>query len=154
MSNLSAFLRQNQKVEENLKLVVTKRYPIVDDKGKPVLDADGNQEYPIWEFRKLDAKENVKCRNNATHDIPVEGKRGVKQPKLDFDEYMTNMIVESCIYPDLKAKELQDDWGVRGAGDLLMKLLNGGEYDNLILKVKDYQGYDETLEDKKEQAKN
>lgn len=157
MSNLGVFLKSNEVKEENLKMVVSKRYstPLLDEKGNPILDENGNPkvEYPVWEFRKISPKENRNLRTACMKEVST-GKRGQKESKFDGELYLSKMVVLSTVYPNLNAKELWDDRGVMGAEDLLDSLLTAAEYDNLALRIKEYQGYDESVEEKKEEAKN
>ncbi len=158
MSSLGVFLKANEAKEENLKIVVSKRYstPLLDEKGKPILDEEGNPkvEHAVWEFRKLTSKENKQIRQSCFKEVRT-GKRGQqKERELDTELYLSKMITTSCVFPNLYAKELWEDRGVMSPEDLLESLLTAGEYDNLAIRIKDFQGYDEPIEEKKEEAKN
>lgn len=98
--------------------------------------------------------QNETIRESHTKDVPVVGKPNMFRPKLDTAAYINELIAESIVEPDLYNKELQDSYGVKTPGELLYAMIdNPGEYQDLAAWVQNFQGF-ETLEDKKEQAKN
>ena len=142
MSNLSRFLAKNKIRRENGTYAPSKAF--VDENGKPL----------AFEFRPISSKQNEAMRESHTKDIPVTGKPNMFRPKLNTAAYINELIVESVVEPDLYNKELQDSYGVKTPGELLYAMIdNPGEYQELSAWVQKYQGFD-TLEDKKEQAKN
>ena len=65
------------------------------------------------------------------------------------------MICESIVYPDMYDAELQDSYGVKTPEDLLYAMVDDpGEFQELALWVQKFNGFDETLNDKVEEAKN
>lgn len=151
------FLNSNVMETANMKMVVSKSF------GTPVLDADGNQTYdedsnPVinyaeWEFRKLTADEDRSIRASATRQITAES--GITIPRFDQDKYAADLIVASCVYPNLRNKELNDSWGTIKASDLLLKMLSPGEYQMLQIAMLKYQGFDTSaLATKKDHVKN
>jgi len=83
--------------------------------------------------------------------------KGQKVVETDQDQYVLKLIAETLVYPDLKNKELQDAWGVMGA-DNLLKAMKGrmldGEYATLCGIVNEVNGYDKSMDDLVEEAKN
>lgn len=141
MGNFSAFLKKNKVEKANEKFAVTKS--ITDADGKPV----------EWEFRHLKTSEVEKIRTACTFDVQVKGKVGVFRPKLDYDKYIANMVIASCVVPDLNDSELQDSYGVMGAESLLKEIVDDpGEYDNLKIFVQKLNGYD--IGEEVKEAKN
>lgn len=137
--SLSAFLAQNALKAENEKFVISHRF--VDEKGNPI----------PWEIQALSEAENQALRKSATK---MTGRRGAKVPEIDYDLYLSRMIAESVVFPNLKDAELQKSYGVIGADELLRKMLTAGEYANLLEVVQEINGYNVTMDDLVEEAKN
>lgn len=90
------------------------------------------------------------CRKVSIH-------KGQKQISTDQDSYMEKLIIETTVYPDFRNEELQKAWGVIGAENLLKamksKMLDG-EYAELFAIVSEINGYDKSMDDLVEEAKN
>ena len=57
--------------------------------------------------------------------------------------------------PDLYDAELQDSYGVKTPEDLLLAMVDSpGEYNDLAAYVQKFQGFDVSLDDKVQEAKN
>ncbi|WP_097026178.1 phage tail assembly chaperone [Clostridium peptidivorans] len=83
--------------------------------------------------------------------------KGQKMYETDQDKYISNLIIETTTYPDLKNAELQKSWGVMGAEQLLesMKLkMSDGEYSDWSNVVSEVNGYNRTMEELVDEAKN
>ncbi len=90
------------------------------------------------------------CRKVTTH-------KGVKLVETDQDAFLAKLIIETTLYPDLKNKELQQNWGVIGAEALLdaMKArMWDGEYGELVQIAQEVNGYNSDLSDMVEEVKN
>lgn len=143
MSEFERFMRANKKVKPNEKYAPTKS--LTDEDGKPL----------EWEFKRISSRENEKLRNDCTIEVPVTGKPNVYRPKVLTNKYLASMIVASTVYPNLYDADLQDSYGVKTPEDLLYALVdNAGEYQNLMQWIQGFQGFTETLEEKKNAAKN
>lgn len=143
MSNFSRFMKANKVVKENAKLAVTES--LCDEEGKPLL----------WELRHISSKENEAIRDSCIAEVAVAGKSGVVRSKLKTGLYVQKLIAASVVVPDLYDAELQDSYGVKTPEELLMALVdNPGEYNRLAEFVQHFQGFDISLDDKVEQAKN
>lgn len=143
MSNLSLFLKKNKVVKENVKYAVTKS--LLDEAGKPA----------EWEFRHISTKEDETLRESCTKEIQITGKPGAYRQKLDVNSYMAKMVVTSCVTPNLNSVELQDSYGVKKPEDLLKELVDDpGEYQDLFLFVQKFNGFDVSMDQKVEEAKN
>ncbi|GHU85614.1 phage portal protein [Clostridia bacterium] len=139
MGNLMAFLAQNAIQKENVKLVVSDRF--VDEKGKPI----------EWEIRCLTAAEDEELRRQCTK---IKLTKGRAEPQFDANLYMTKLAAACTVYPDLNSAELQDSYGAMGDAELLKKLLYAGEINSYVLKIQEVNGFNVTLEDKVDKAKN
>ena len=143
MSNFAMFMKKNKKVKENKKYAPTAS--LTDEKGNPL----------EFEFKPLTSKENEELRESCTIDVPVTGKPNVFRPKLNTSKYISKMIVASTVTPDLYDKELQDSYGVMTPEDLLFAMVDDpGEYTDLSVVIQKYQGFDETFDEKLNEAKN
>lgn len=143
MSNLSKFMKNNKIVKENTTFPATKS--LVDESGKPLK----------WTIKPLTTKENDKIRDNCMVDIPVKGKPNMYRPKLDTSKYIAKMICACVVEPNLYDKELQDSYGVMTPEDLLKEMIDDpGEYQEFAAFIQEFNGFNTTLEDKVEEAKN
>lgn len=143
MSKFAKFMKANKTVKENGFYAVTKS--LTDDDGKPLM----------WEFRHITSKENEAIRDGCMKEIPVTGKPNLYRSKINSGLYVQRMIVASVVVPDLYDKELQDSYGVVTPEELLLAMVDDpGEYNDLAAFVQKFQGFDTSLEDKVEEAKN
>lgn len=142
MSNLSAFLSQNAVKEENVKYVASKRF----------LDADGN---PMeWEIKSITSKEDEALRKSCTRKVQVPGKRGQYTQETDYSTYVGKLAATCTVFPNLHDKELQDSYGVMGDDTLLKTMLKPGEYADYLNKVQETNGFEASMEELVDEAKN
>lgn len=143
MSKFSQFMKANKVEKKNEMYVATKS--LCDEKGKPL----------EWEFRHITSKENEKILEECTIEVPVTGKPNLFRSKTLSSKYAKKMIVASVVVPDLLDADLQDSYGVKTPEDLLMEMVDDpGEYSDLASFVQKFQGFNVSLEDKVEEAKN
>ena len=143
MSTLKQFLKENKIQKENTTFAATKS--ILDEDGKPVL----------WLIKPLTTKENDNLREDCTVEIPIKGKPNMFRPKLNTSKYIAKMIVASVAEPSLYDKELQDSYGVMTAEELLKEIVNDpGEYNDFAAFIQEFNGFNATMEEKVEEAKN
>ncbi len=142
-TNLKLFLKENKKA------LVTKKYAptksITDEKGKPV----------EWTFKAISESVLEEIREECTKNVPVTGKPGQYIPKVNTNKLGRMMITRCVVEPDLQNIELQDSYGVNNPEALLMAMVDlPGEYANLQAFVSELCGFDVTMEEKVEEAKN
>lgn len=143
MSKFSKFMKENKTVKENGFYSATKS--LCDEKGKPL----------EWEFKHITSKENEEIREGCTIDVPVTGKTNMFRPKLKSSLYIQRMVAASVVVPDLYNAELQDSYGVKTPEDLLLAMVDDpGEYNDLAAFVQKFQGFNVSLEDEVNEAKN
>lgn len=143
MSNLTLFLKKNKKVKENIKYAATKSLCNAD--GKPL----------EWEIKALSTKENDNIRDDCMIEIPIKGKPGQFRYKMNTSRYIAKMICASVVYPDLMNAELQDSYGVKTPEELLMEMVDDpGEYNDFAAFIQNFNGFDTSMEEKVEDAKN
>ena len=143
MSDLSRFLKTNKIKRENTTFAATKS--LVDAKGNPL----------PWTIKPLTTKENDAIRDECMIEVPVKGKPNMFRPKLDTSKYIGKMICACVVEPNLYDKDLQDSYGVMSPDDLLKEMIDDpGEYQEFATFVQNFNGFNTTLEDKVEEAKN
>ena len=140
MSNFAAFMIGNE--HETVKYVASKRF--VDKNGNP-------QE---WEIKPIDSDLDEQLRKECTKKVQIPGKRGQFNQETDTDKYLAKMCVACTVYPNLNDAELQDHFGVKSGDALLKKMLKPGEYTEYKAKVMEVNGYDMSMEEMVEEAKN
>jgi hypothetical protein len=141
MSDLSAFLAQNVAQDESIKYVASKRF--VED-GKPV----------EWELQSVTSEEDEQIRKSCTKKVQVPGKRGQYTQDTDYEKYLGLLAVRCVVFPNLNDAKLQDSYGVMGADTLLKKMLKPGEYQDLLKKIQEINGFDIGMDELVDEAKN
>jgi hypothetical protein len=143
MSKFSAFMKANKVQKEN-------------EKYAPTVSLIGSDGTPIrWEFRHITSKENEQLRESCTTEVQVTGKPNLFRPKLNSSQYLAKMIVAATVYPDLYDAELQDSYGVKTPEDLIYAMVdNAGEYQDFCVWMQKFQGFNKTLDEKVDEAKN
>ena len=141
MSEFSIFMAGNAVKDEVVEYVASKRFQV---KGKPV----------AWKIKAIDSDLDESLRKECTKRVPIPGKRGQYNQETDTDKYVGKMCVACTVYPNLNDAELQDSYGVKSADALLKKMLLPGEYIEYKAKVMEVNGYDMSMEDLVDEAKN
>lgn len=77
-----------------------------------------------------------------------------KQTETDTDMYNNRLIAACCVEPNFKDAALQEKYGVRGAEDLINRILNPGQYTDLLLAIQEINGFTDDVNDLREEAKN
>ena len=134
---LAAFLKQNKKEVENIKFPASQSF--LDGKGKPI----------EWTLRPMTSK----AAENIRKVCQSYGKGG----KVNVDTARFNrMVAAYCtVEPNLNDAELQDSYGVMGAEDLIVEMLdNDGEYQAYVKKCMEISGYTQNDAELVEEAKN
>lgn len=143
MSSLSLFMKKNKVKKENTFYQATKS--LLDEKGQALK----------WEVKALTTKEDEDIRDSCMTEIPVPGKKGAYRQKLNTSEYMTKMAVVSTVFPNLYDAELQDSYGVKTPEELVKELIdNPGEFQEYVLFIQNFNGFDTRMDDKVKEAKN
>ena len=140
--SLSAFLAENVEKVENVKFVVSKRFK--DENGVPV----------PWEIRPITGNEDEAIRKSCVKRVQVPGKRNQFTQETDYNMYLGKLAVACVVFPNLNDQELQDSYKVMGAEALLKTMLTPGEYADLLTKIQEVCGFDTTIQDEVEEAKN
>lgn len=143
MSDFTRFMKENKKVKENTTFAATKS--LVDEKGNPLK----------WTIKPITTAENEKMRDDCMIEVPVTGKPNVFRSKLLTSKYIAKMIAASVAEPNLFDAKLQDSYGVKTPEDLVVAMVDDpGEYQDFANFIQKFNGFDTSLEDKVEEAKN
>lgn len=134
--NLESFMLKEEAQE--IEFVASKKFK--DQEGNPI----------PWKLRTITAQENDALRKQCYKQIQ-NGKR-MKQ-EFDSVRYLELLADKCVVFPDLHNVELLEFYGEMDSVALLKKhLLNPGEYDDLVQKIQEVNGY--SLEEAVEEAKN
>lgn len=141
MSKLSLFLKQNQQLPEPVKKAVTAS--LRDENGEPLL----------WTLKPVTTAENDRIRKECAEEVPA--KNGLFRTRVDTGKYIAKLLAASVVEPDLRNAELQDSYGVNKPEDLIREMIPvAGEYSALAEFVQELSGFDISMADKAEEAKN
>lgn len=141
MSDFSVFMAGNVVVDEIVEYIASKRFM---DKGEPVK----------WQLKAVSSDLDEQIRKECTKKVPIHGKRGQYNQETDTDKYIGKLCVACTVYPNLNDAALQDSYGVKCADDLIKKMLLPGEYTEYKAKVMEVNGFDMSMEDMVDEAKN
>ena len=137
--DLQAFMIEEK--EEIVEYIASTRYR--NTEGQPI----------PWKLRTISAKENDSIRQQSYKQIQVPGKRNRYKQEFSTAKYLELLAIKSIVEPNLNSVELQDFYHVVNPADLLKEhLLKPAEYDELVAKLQEINGYD--LEEEVEEAKN
>jgi hypothetical protein len=142
MSDFSMFMAGNAVKDEVVEYVASKRFK--DSKGKAV----------PWKIKAIDSDLDEAIKKECTKRVPIAGKRGQYNQETDTDKYIGKLCVACTVFPNLNDAELQDSYGVKNADSLLKKMLKPGEYTEYKAKVMEVNGYDMSMEELVDEAKN
>ena len=140
MSDFSMFLAgasENEVVE----YVASERFK--DNEGNPY----------VWKLQAISSEQDERLRKDCTKRVPV-GRRGQYTQDVDTDKYIAKVCVASTVEPNLNSAEFQDAFGVHSGEELLRKLLKPGEYTDFKAKVMEVNGYDLSMDELVDEAKN
>lgn len=138
------FMLGNALPVENRRVTVSKRFV---REGKPI----------EWEIRAITNDEDEALRKALTRRVPAPGKagqRGQYVQEFDGSGYVSALCAACVAYPDLNDAALQDSYKVKDAEALLRAMLTPGELANLAAEVQEHCGFDISMAEKVEEAKN
>lgn len=143
MADLKLFLKGNKKERETTEYAATKS--LCDENGEPLK----------WTIKALTTKENDQIREECSKEIPVTGKPNMYRTKVNTSRYIAMMISRAVVFPDLNDTQLQNSYGVVTPEDLLKEMVDTpAEYDAFAQFVQQFSGFDTSLTEKVDEAKN
>lgn len=108
----------------------------------------------VMKFKPISADLGDKLRKKNRKVKFIKGQRIME---TDQDKYVSDLIIETTTYPDLKNSELQASWGVMGSDELLSAMkskMKDGEFSEWSTIVSEVNGYDKSVSELVEEAKN
>lgn len=163
MSDFKAFM-VGRKDEDVVEVVASNRMlePELDKGGKPIVLKKGKDGEPdeykmkpaVWKIKAITSDLDELLRKECTKKVPIFGKRGQYTQETDNDKYIAKMCAASIVHPNLKNVELQDFYGVKSEDALLKEMLLPGEYSELKIKIMEVNGYDMSMDELVDEAKN
>lgn len=148
-NDLSAFMAENAVKVENIKFAPSPRFL-----SKEVDPKTGEKKPMEWEIKTITSTEDEALRKSCMKKVPVPGKRNQYQRETDYDAYLGKLAVACTVFPNLNDAALQDSYKVMGADTLLKTMLTPGEYADYLAKVQEICGFDTSLQDEVDEAKN
>lgn len=146
MSNFEMFMTTSVDNEEIIEYVASKRFK----------DAEGNP--TPWQLKAIDADLDEAIKKECTKRVPVVGVNGRKTgqytQETDTDKYIGKLCVACTVYPNLNDSTLQDFYKVKTGDALLKKMLKAGEYTEFKAKIMEINGYDMSMDELVDEAKN
>lgn len=133
MGKFSAFLKGNVKETENEPLKLERFEEEI------ILRAIPSEESDLI---------NDRCFKNKA------GMKGKQERVFDLVKYNREICIASIVHPDLNDKELQESYGVLGAGQLFGKMFYLGEANQILEKVTELSGIGKSMDEDIEEAKN
>ena len=142
-TDLRAFFMENATSTDNVKFVASARF--VDPETKKPME---------WEITAVDSDMDEKLRKDCTKKVQIPGKKGAYTNDVDTDKYLGLLCATCTVYPNLNDAALQDSWKVKSPDALLKRMLKAGEYAEYRNKVAEINGFDVTMEERVDEAKN
>lgn len=139
---LKSFLKGNKKTTETIKYVASMGF--VDEKGNP----------EEWTIKTITSKEDEAIRTECMRKVPIPGRKSQFTSELNTNAYLGKLAARCIVEPNLNDKDLQDSYGVFGADEVLKEMLSPGEYNDLLMKIQEINGFDVTMQDKVDEVKN
>lgn len=127
MSKIKALLKANVKVTGHVDYVVSERF-IDEETGKPL----------IFKLKPISAAEDTAMRNKH---YSTDANTGITS--FNSSAYSLELAAASIVEPNLGTAELQDDYGVKNAADLLGVMLKAGEFTRLGNEIQRINGFTE-----------
>lgn len=141
MYDLSFFMPGKADVVEEIKAPISKRFR----------DKEGNIIPFIFKpisTERVDEIEKMSMRN-------IVRKNRVVGKEVDQARFMARIAVETTVYPDFKAAELRKAYKTEDPVEVAKKVLHvAGEYAEWIAKASEVNGFEDSIEDLEEIAKN
>lgn len=141
MSDFTRFMKEIKKVKENAKYPASSAF--TDDEGKTL----------EWEIKPLTTAENENIREECVKQ--TRDKNGRIKSELNTNLYILKVICASVVLPNLNDKKLQDSYGVMSPEELILSMIdNPGEYDEFGAFIMKYNGFNKSVNEDIEEAKN
>ena len=133
MGNFKSFLKGNVKETENFSLKLDRFEEAIILRPLSSAEADAI---------------NERCFKNKP------GKKGKQERVFDTSKYNREICTASIVHPDLNNTELQESYGTKGADNLYSKMFYLGEANQILETVSEVSGFETSMDDEIDEAKN
>ena len=103
--------------------------------------------------KSITEAENKAIRKTC-QKISFDKKTRQKQIATDTAPYTRRLVGAGSVDPNCPDAALQEKYGVRGAEDLIDRLLKPGQYTDLLIAVQEINGFADDVNDLRDEAKN
>jgi hypothetical protein len=143
MSKVSYFMKQNKKLRENATYAPTAS--LCDENGEPIK----------WELQPIKTAVDDVLRDECTVNTQHPSNPNIYIPQLQTKKYQAKLIAASVVFPNLHDAELQDSYGVYTPEDLVREMVDSpGEWQDFVVFVQEFNGFNVSMKEKVEEAKN
>lgn len=138
--DLSYFLPSKAKEVEIVEAVVSKRF--TDNEGNLI----------PFKFKPITTERIDQLEKLNTRKTQFKGRQ---RETVDHQRFLEMMAIESTVYPDFRSEELRQAYKTEDPVEVAKKILHvGGEYMNWIDQTNKINGFDDSIEELEEMAKN
>lgn len=139
--DLSFFLPGKAEVVEEVKVPISARFKDKEGKLIPFV-------FKPISTERVDEIEKMSMKN-------IVRKNRVVGKEVDQARFMARIAVETTVYPDFKSAELRKAYKTEDPVEVAKKVLHvAGEYAEWISKSAEVNGFDDSIDDLEEIAKN
>jgi len=104
-------------------------------------------------IQAISEEENARLRKGST--LKRRAKGGNFVADLDTDQYVDKLVLRCIKVPDMENAQLQESYGTVGdAAATLKAMLRPGEYATLSQAIQNLNGFDEDVEEIRNEVKN
>jgi len=108
----------------------------------------------LGQGQPISATEDEALRRDSLNRVPVPGRKNQYQRETDYDTYLGKLAVACTVFPNLNSVELQNSYHVKCGEEVLKAMLTAGEYAEYLTKIQEVCGFDTTLQEDVDEAKN
>lgn len=125
-----------------------------EDAGKEVQTTASISGFPEpFTIRSITEAQNKELRKNC-QKVTFNKKTHQKEVDVDTELYNCKLIEACCIDPNFKDAALQEHYGVRGADELINRILKPGQFVDLLVAIQDVNGFSDDINELRDEAKN
>jgi hypothetical protein len=103
--------------------------------------------------KSISEAENKALRKSC-QKTNLDKKTHQKSVETDQDLYNNRLVAACCVEPNFKDAGLQEAYGVVGAEVLIDKVLKPGQFVEVLLAVQEVNGFTDSVNDLRDEAKN
>ncbi|WP_368653768.1 phage portal protein [Ornithinibacillus sp. 4-3] len=140
-NDITFFMPGNFEEAEVVESPISKRFK--DNEGKII----------PFRFKPLSTERVDEIEELNQKTVRQKGK--ILGRETDFARFIAHVAVETTIYPNFKDEKFRQAYGTQDPIEIAKKVLNvAGEYSNWIAKISEVNGFDDTIDELEEAAKN